>query len=68
MDTDRLLSDNTNVAVPPYQYGVSQPGTGIPNEEVHENASENANQTELEPNTTGSNCALDSQGRARNWL
>lgn len=40
MDTDHLLSTNTNSAVPPYQYGASQPDTGIPNEDVHENANQ----------------------------
>ena len=45
MDTDRLLPNNTNFAGPPYQYGASQPATGIPNEDVHENA----NQTQPVP-------------------
>ena len=40
MDTDRLLSNNTNVTVPPYQYGTSQPGTGVPSEDVHENTNQ----------------------------
>ena len=40
MDTDRLLSNNTNAAVPPYQYGASQPAAGIPNEDVHENVNQ----------------------------
>lgn len=46
MDTERLLTDKTNLAAPPYQYGANQqygtnqPSMSIPNEDLHENANQ----------------------------